>query len=185
MNIKEFNDEHRVSAELIKAAYEARIMVDRKGIELLDIIKNEMIIRDINAIKIDYKFKFGFDRKEWSFMCVTNSVGKRLATTVYLDDDRLLNFVSSFNKNGFGKTYTHPCDESTGTPSIIFGVGPIDLKAAKARTNVYTALYGYVMPDVDNSSRNAILHLAKIFNKCIEIFDEAVLDESICKKLYF
>lgn len=171
MDIKELTKE-LASVEALLSEY--RSVLYQKQEELLTAIKEEMKCRGINAIMIDLDSKFGgyANDDEWNLTYLYEDDDQReVASTVYLDDYDNLSFAANINPDGFTEKIIVPYVDETNTPAIVFSVGQLDLEVA----NPYSYL-GEYYPDsgllMENADENGVLHLAKVFGRCMEAFDK-------------
>ncbi|MCM1140565.1 MAG: hypothetical protein NC453_18500 [Muribaculum sp.] len=175
MNIDELNKELGGYKAWLEAAAKMQKEIDGYERELLRVIKEEMKKRGINAIKIDLFGEIGdeVDHDNWNLMTIYEDDERReWASTVYIDNQDNIQFVASFEQDGFTNTVETPYYEHPETPAITFSVGPLDLEAANPRNYYghYTPGFGIITDDCD-PYKNGVVHLAAVFGKCIDIYD--------------
>ncbi len=178
MDIKEFNKELDGYKSQLESANRLQTEIDSREEELIEVIKEEMKKRGINAIKIDLYGEIGkrVDIDDWNFMYLyEDDEHREVAPTVYIDNHDNLQFVDNFENVGFTETLITPYCENPIFPAIIFSIGSLNLDAANP-CNYFNDYYpgeGIVTGDCD-PYQNGVVHLAAVFGKCMEIYDNEV-----------
>lgn len=137
--------------------------------------------RGLNAIKIDLLAEIGddVDRDEWSLLTIYQDDSyTEWASTVYFDGNGNLQFAAYFEQEGFTETVVTPYSRNPEIPAIVFSVGPLNLKEANPFNEFgnYYPGHGIMTAECDPYP-NGIVHLASIFSKCIEIYDNAIAEK--------
>lgn len=182
MDIKEFNKQLDGYKSQLESAN--RLQTEINGWEevLIEVIKQEMKKRGINAIKIDLYGEIGesVDIDDWNFMYLYKDHERReVASIVYIDNYDNLQFVDNFENVGFTETFIAPYYGNPISPAITFSIGPLDFEAANP-CNYYGDYYlgeGIITGDCD-PYQNGVVHLAAVFGKCMEIYDKEVSEQA-------
>lgn len=100
------------------------------------------------------------------------------ASTVYFDERGDIQFANYFEQEGFTETVVTPYSPSPEVPAMVFSVGPLNLKEAKPFNEFgeYYPGHGIMTAECDPYA-NGTVHLATIFSKCIEIYDNAIAEK--------
>lgn len=173
MDLKQFDNKLEPLKEVL-ASFSRK---DQES-ELIESIKTEMTKRGLNAIKVDLHAEIGddVDRDEWSLMTIyEDDKVTEWASTVYFDERGNIQFADYFEQEGFTESVVTPYSESPEIPAMVFSVGPLNLEEAKPFNEFgnYTPGDGIMTGECDPYD-NGIVHLATIFGKCIEIYDNAI-----------